>query len=93
MGLGLLTGLKVLEMGDSVAVAFAGKLLTDLGADVLMVESPGAPLSGGSLPTTRMSRGQSGAFYTTGLGSDAGRATGMKNGAALHGLSSCCCVR
>jgi crotonobetainyl-CoA:carnitine CoA-transferase CaiB-like acyl-CoA transferase len=41
MGLRLLNGLKVLEVGDTVAVAFAGKLLADLGADVVMVEPPG----------------------------------------------------
>ena len=41
MKLGLLSGLKVLERGDSVAVAFAGKLLADLGADVVVVEPPG----------------------------------------------------
>jgi benzylsuccinate CoA-transferase BbsF subunit len=31
----------VLEIGDSVAVAFCGKVLADLGADVVMVEPPG----------------------------------------------------
>ena len=41
MGLRLLNGLKVLEVGDNVAVAFSGKVLADLGADVLMVEPPG----------------------------------------------------
>jgi len=41
MGLRLLTGLKVLEVGDTVAVAFCGKVLADLGADVLIVEPPG----------------------------------------------------
>jgi len=41
MGLRLLNGLKVLEVGDTVAVAFCGKVLAELGADVLMVEPPG----------------------------------------------------
>ena len=46
MGLRLLNGLKVLEVGDNVAVAFSGKVLADLGADVLMVEPPGgSPLA------------------------------------------------
>ncbi len=40
MRLGLLNGLRVLEQGESVAVAFCGKVLADLGADVLMVEPP-----------------------------------------------------
>jgi crotonobetainyl-CoA:carnitine CoA-transferase CaiB-like acyl-CoA transferase len=41
MRLGLLSGIRVLEVGDTVAVAFAGKLLADLGADVVIVEPPG----------------------------------------------------
>ena len=41
MRLDLLHGLRVLEQGDSVAVAFCGKILADLGADVLLVEPPG----------------------------------------------------
>lgn len=45
MRLGLLTGLRVLEVGDSVAVAFCGKVLADLGADVVVLEPPnGSPL-------------------------------------------------
>lgn len=41
MRVGLLSGLRVLEIGESVAVAFAGKILADLGADVVMVEPSG----------------------------------------------------
>ena len=41
MRLDLLHGLRVLEQGDSVAVAFCGKILADLGADVLLLEPPG----------------------------------------------------
>ena len=45
MGLRLLKGLKVVEASNTVAVAFSGKLLADLGADVVMVEPPaGSPL-------------------------------------------------
>jgi len=40
MTLGLLDALKVLELGDSVASAFCGKLLADMGADVVTVEPP-----------------------------------------------------
>ncbi len=39
--LSLLEGLQVVEVGDSVAVAFCGKVLADLGAEVVMVEPPG----------------------------------------------------
>jgi benzylsuccinate CoA-transferase BbsF subunit len=41
MPVALLNELRVLEIGDSMAVAFCGKVLADLGADVVMVESPG----------------------------------------------------
>src|SRR3954447_15745646 len=36
-----LDGLRVLELAGGVAAAFAGKLLVDLGAEVVMVEPPG----------------------------------------------------
>ena len=41
MRVGLLKELRVLELGESVAVASAGKILADLGADVVVVEPPG----------------------------------------------------
>ncbi len=36
-----LAGMKVLQVGEGVGVAFAAKLLADLGADVVIVEPPG----------------------------------------------------
>lgn len=33
-------GLKVMELGDFISVGYAGKLLADLGADVIKVENP-----------------------------------------------------
>ena len=54
MRLPLLDGIRVLEVGDSVAIAFCGKTLADLGADVIMLEPPGgrrlrlSPLHDGS---------------------------------------------
>lgn len=40
-----LVGLRVVECGDTVASAYAGRLLADLGADVVLVERPwGHPL-------------------------------------------------
>lgn len=40
-----LAGVRVLECGDSLAVAYAGRLLNDLGADVVKLEPPeGDPL-------------------------------------------------
>src|SRR5438067_1715387 len=41
MAEGFLTGVRVLEVGESRAVGFAGKLLADLGAEVWLVEAPG----------------------------------------------------
>ena len=38
---GFLSGVRVLEVGESRAVGFAGKLLTDLGAEVWLAEAPG----------------------------------------------------
>ena len=39
-----LTGIRVVDMADPLS-AFAGKVLADLGADVLLIEPPeGAPL-------------------------------------------------
>jgi crotonobetainyl-CoA:carnitine CoA-transferase CaiB-like acyl-CoA transferase len=36
----LLAGLRVLECGEGIAIGFAGKLLVDLGAEVIKVEPP-----------------------------------------------------
>jgi len=41
MPVDFLRGVRVLEIGESRAAAFAGKLLTDLGAEVWLVERPG----------------------------------------------------
>ncbi len=38
---GALAGLRVVELGEGVAVPYAGKLLSDLGADVAKIEPPG----------------------------------------------------
>ena len=38
---GALSGLKVLECGEFVSAPYCGKLLADLGADVIKVEKPG----------------------------------------------------
>jgi len=41
----LLTGLKVVECGNLVSASYLGKLLADLGAEVIKVEEPGGDLA------------------------------------------------
>src|SRR4051812_15150952 len=43
MTAGALDGIRVLELGTLIAGPFAGRLLGDMGADVIKVEAPGAP--------------------------------------------------
>ena len=38
--LGLLSGVRVVEYGRNITAPFAGKMLADLGADVIKVEPP-----------------------------------------------------
>ena len=44
-GAGPLAGARVIECGEGVAAAFAGRLLADYGADVIKVEPPGGDLT------------------------------------------------
>jgi crotonobetainyl-CoA:carnitine CoA-transferase CaiB-like acyl-CoA transferase len=46
-------GLREIEVGESSAVSYCGKLLSDLGAEVIKVESADAPTrhDAGFLPT------------------------------------------
>ncbi len=61
---GALAGLRVVECGDGVAAAYAGKLLADLGADVIKVEPPGGDSARrrGPFPGGRPHRERSGLF-------------------------------
>jgi crotonobetainyl-CoA:carnitine CoA-transferase CaiB-like acyl-CoA transferase len=57
---GPLTGLKVLETGSAIAVAFGARLLADLGAEVIKVEPPEGDALRGEAPLT--SSGESALF-------------------------------
>ena len=41
-----LAGMKVLEFGNLVSAPYCGKLLADLGAEVIKVEMPGLGVTG-----------------------------------------------
>ena len=43
MNTGALDGIRVLEVGTLISGPFAGRLLGDMGADVIKIEPPGAP--------------------------------------------------
>jgi formyl-CoA transferase len=43
VSIGPLEGLRMIELGTLLAGPFAGRLLGDLGADVIKVEAPGKP--------------------------------------------------
>ena len=47
-----LAGLRVLELGCDVSLAFAARLLADLGAEVLRPEPPGGDPLRGAAPMT-----------------------------------------
>lgn len=65
-----LIGIRVLELSESVAGEYCGKLLADFGADVIKIEKPGC----GS-PTRQL-----GPFGSGALSGDTGKATGENSG-------------
>ena len=66
---GPLHGIRVVECGHMVAAAYAGKLLADLGAEVLKVEEPSGDLArqrgavSGQYPPSREERAVSVSEY------------------------------
>src|SRR5690606_35469113 len=72
-------GLRVVEFAQVLAGPYAGRVLAELGADVIKVEAPGGDLSRRIAP--RRDRGQSGLYTWANLGKrnvclDLGRAEG-----------------
>jgi crotonobetainyl-CoA:carnitine CoA-transferase CaiB-like acyl-CoA transferase len=54
----MLNDLRIVEIGESMAVQVAGLILSELGADVLKVERPGGDPSRGTAPFANWNRGK-----------------------------------
>jgi crotonobetainyl-CoA:carnitine CoA-transferase CaiB-like acyl-CoA transferase len=54
----MLVGLRIVEIGEGMAVQVAGLMLSELGADVLKVERPGGDPSRGTAPFANWNRGK-----------------------------------
>src|SRR4051794_12072588 len=78
---GPLTGMRVLEAGGIGPVPFCGMLLSDLGAEVVQVTRPGAPVAG---PTDVPGRGRH--ILALDLRSEAGREAALELAAAADVL-------
>lgn len=57
-----LDGVRILELGQIIAGTYGGQLLSDLGAEVIKIESPQGDL--GRLPSVAPYKGHSGLFLT-----------------------------
>ncbi|MFZ4604458.1 MAG: CoA transferase, partial [Caulobacterales bacterium] len=67
----MLSGLRIIEIGDTMAVQVAGLLLCELGAEVLKIERPGGDPSRGTAPFANWNRGKK--SLELDLASEAGR--------------------
>ncbi|NBU85052.1 MAG: CoA transferase, partial [Sphingomonadaceae bacterium] len=54
----MLSDLRIVEIGEGMAVQVAGLLLSELGADVLKVERPGGDPTRGTAPFANWNRGK-----------------------------------
>jgi len=54
----MLNGLRIVEIGEGMAVQVAGLLLSELGADVLKIERPGGDPARGTAPFANWNRGK-----------------------------------
>jgi crotonobetainyl-CoA:carnitine CoA-transferase CaiB-like acyl-CoA transferase len=66
----ILTGIRVIELGEDIAVPYCGKLLADFGAEVIKIESPGTGDSTrrhGPFPNDRPHPERSGLFLALNL--------------------------
>ena len=56
-----LTGIRIVELAESVAGEYCGKLLADFGADVIKVERPGGSPTRAMAPLSSTAAGRSAA--------------------------------
>lgn len=69
----MLNDLRIVEIGEGMAVQVAGLMLSELGADVLKIERPGGDPSRGTAPFANWNRGKRSLVLD--LATDEGRAT------------------
>ena len=86
-----LSGVRIIELGQIIAGTYGGQILSDLGAQVIKVESPKGDL--GRNPSVAPYKGQSGLFLTFNRNKKSLRID-LRSEQGIFGLGAkfrCCC--